>query len=56
MPGNKIIGRIGYFIRELINVIHRVVVGPLADFLIAIVDWLDKKPSVTYWRKKDRGL
>ncbi len=49
-------GWFGYFVRERVNEFRCWLVGPVDDFLFLIIDWLDKKPSVAYWRKKDRGL
>ncbi len=52
----KRLGRIGYFFREVVNEFHGWLVGSFAAFLCKIVDWLDNKECVTYWRKKDRGI
>jgi hypothetical protein len=53
---NKTLGKIGYILRELLNEIHWFIVGPFSKVLITIIDWLDKKPSIAYWRKKDRRI
>lgn len=51
------IGKITYYyIRESVNSLRWWLFDPNHDYLAKIVDWLDKKPGVAYWRKKDRGI
>jgi hypothetical protein len=52
---NKGLGKIGYILREMINN-YRFYLLNLHDRLFKIIDWLDKKPGISYWRKKDRGI
>lgn len=52
-----LIGKIAYyFIREPLNSLRWWLFDDDHDYLMMIISWLDKKPSVEYWRKKDRGV
>lgn len=54
-----ILGRFGYFIRELANDfrcwIHDTC-NYTTEKLMDFIYWLDEKPGVAYHRKKDRGI
>lgn len=52
---NKTLGKIGYILREFLNNFRFCLLG-LHDKIFKVIDWLDKKKSVSYWRKKDRGI
>lgn len=51
----KPIGKLGYVLRELLNE-YRFYLLRLHDKIFEIIAWLDKKESIAYWRKKDRGV
>ena len=56
---NKTLGKYGYFIREAVNSFRLYTVRfaeQLNEVMFKIIYWLDHKESVTYWRKKDRGI
>lgn len=52
----KLIGWFGYQFRELLLEIRGWLLDHPVDRCMKIIDWLDNKESVSYWRKKDRGI
>lgn len=55
----KYTGWLGYCVRECVNETRCWLLDRgdnVNNLLFAIIDWLDKKPSVAEWRKRDRGI
>lgn len=55
----KIIGRTGYFVREVINETRCKLIrvsDAINELSFALIDKLDRNPNVAYFRRIDRGL
>jgi hypothetical protein len=55
MKYHKLKGKIGYFIREMLINLNHWLINSACKRINKAVDWLDSKPNIAYWRKKDRG-